>query len=76
MKSICSPISDSDWPKEIEELRNGFAGSLNVYRVMAHNPALLRAWASLRQHIVVDSALSATEGAGHPAYRVSVGFRV
>jgi len=37
----------------------GFAGKLNVYRVMAHHPALLRAWAPLRAHIVTDSALGA-----------------
>ncbi len=51
------PISDADWPDEILDLRDGFAGALNVYRVMAHHPALLRAWAPLRQHIVKDSAL-------------------
>ncbi len=51
------PISDADWPSEILDLRDGFAGALNVYRVMAHHPALLRAWAPLRQHIVNESAL-------------------
>lgn len=51
------PIPDADWPEEIADLRDGFAGRLNVYRVMAHHPALLRAWAPLRQHIVADSAL-------------------
>jgi 4-carboxymuconolactone decarboxylase len=35
----------------------GFAGQLNVYRVMAHHPALLRAWAPLRQHVVLETAL-------------------
>jgi len=39
-------------------MRAGFAGQLNVYQVMAHHPALLRAWASLRQHVVIDSSLS------------------
>lgn len=51
------PISDADWPQEIADLSGGFAGQLNVYRTMAHDPALLRAWAGLRQHIVRDSAL-------------------
>ena len=55
----CSPISDEDWPAEIVDMKDGFASTLNVYRTMAHHPALLRAWASLRQHIVKDSSLGA-----------------
>lgn len=55
--SPCPPLQDSQWPQEIEDLRGGFAGQLNVYRTMAHHPQLLRAWASLRQHLVKDSAL-------------------
>jgi hypothetical protein len=57
--SPCPPITDEDWPCEIADMKAGFAGSLNVYRTMAHHPALLRAWAPLRQHIVKDSALGA-----------------
>ncbi|MFC0810291.1 carboxymuconolactone decarboxylase family protein [Ensifer sp. P24N7] len=38
-------------------MKSGFAGALNVYRTMAHHPALLKAWAPLRQHVVKDSAL-------------------
>ena len=52
------PIADADWPAEIADLLSGFAGNLNVYRVMAHNPALLRAWAPLRGHVVQAGALS------------------
>ncbi|MCM2561674.1 carboxymuconolactone decarboxylase family protein [Lutimaribacter sp. EGI FJ00015] len=51
------PIPDGNWPEDISDLRTGFAGALNVYRMMAHHPALLRAWAPLRQHIVKDTAL-------------------
>ncbi|MFV0409667.1 MAG: carboxymuconolactone decarboxylase family protein [Paracoccus sp. (in: a-proteobacteria)] len=57
MSRPCQPIPDRDWPAEIADLQGGFAGRLNVYRVMAHDPELLRAWAPLRQHLVVDSAL-------------------
>jgi 4-carboxymuconolactone decarboxylase len=53
----CQPIEDEVWPRTISDLRDGFAGKLNVYRVVAHHPALPRAWTSLRQHIVLDSAL-------------------
>jgi len=55
--SPCPPITDADWPNAIAEMKDGFAGTLNVYRTMAHHPALLKAWAPLRQHIVKDSAL-------------------
>lgn len=51
------PLDDAAWPEPIADLRDGFAGALNVYRTMAHHPALLRAWAPLRQHLVKDTAL-------------------
>lgn len=51
------PLSDADWPEEIAEMAAGFAGGLNVYRTMAHHPALLRAWADLREHLVNATAL-------------------
>lgn len=51
------PLSDADWPDEIAGMRAGFAGGLNVYRTMAHNPALLAAWADLREHVVNRTAL-------------------
>jgi 4-carboxymuconolactone decarboxylase len=53
----CQPIRNENWPAAISDLQDGFAGKLNVYRVMAHHPALLRAWAPLRRHIVLDTAL-------------------
>ena len=56
-KSPCPPITDADWPEEIADLREGFAGQLNVYRTMAHHPALVKAWAPLREHVVKDTAL-------------------
>ncbi|MER9254449.1 carboxymuconolactone decarboxylase family protein [Mesorhizobium sp. M0598] len=55
--SPCPPLADEQWPAELEDMKSGFAGALNVYRTMAHHPALLKAWAPLRQHIVNDSAL-------------------
>lgn len=56
-----APIPDQAWPPEIEHLRHGFAGKLNVYRVMAHSPALLESWQNFRNHIVLNSAISARE---------------
>lgn len=55
--SPCPPVADAEWPDQIADMRDGFAGQLNVYRTMAHHPALLRSWAPLRQHLVKDSAL-------------------
>jgi 4-carboxymuconolactone decarboxylase len=53
------PLSDDAWPSQIADMRGGFAGRLNVYRVMAHHPALLRAWADFRDHVVVKTSLGA-----------------
>ncbi|MDD7970296.1 carboxymuconolactone decarboxylase family protein [Roseinatronobacter alkalisoli] len=52
-----APRQDSDWPDMVADMRAGFAGQLNVYRIMAHHPALLRAWGDLRTHIVQNTAL-------------------
>lgn len=40
-------------------MRLDFVGALNVYRTMAQHPALLTAWAPLRQYVVKESALGA-----------------
>lgn len=55
--SPCPPVSDDDWPEAAAHLRGGFATALNVYRVMAHHPELLAAWAPLRGHVVQRTAL-------------------
>jgi len=52
-----TPLSDAEWPGGIADMLPGFAGRLDIYRVMAHHPALLRAWSDLRQHVVIDTAL-------------------
>ena len=67
-----APIEEEAWPPLIEHLKGGFAGRLNIYRVMAHDAPLLKAWAALRDHVVLQSALT-------PAQRelviLRVGFR-
>lgn len=55
------PLTDAQWPPELADLLKGFAGGLNVYRVMAHHPALVRAWTDLRNHIVTQNALTPTQ---------------
>ncbi|OYX43025.1 MAG: carboxymuconolactone decarboxylase [Rhodobacterales bacterium 32-67-9] len=51
------PLDDAEWPEALADMQTGFAGGLNVYRTMAHHPALLRAWAGLRDHVVVQTTL-------------------
>ncbi|WP_374139412.1 carboxymuconolactone decarboxylase family protein [Sphingomonas sp.] len=55
------PLTDAEWPAEIADMREGFSGKLNVYRVMAHHPALLRAWSDFRNHVVTRSALTSMQ---------------
>lgn len=57
MAIVYPPLSDEAWPEEIADMRDDFVGRLNVYRVMAHHPALVRAWADFRNHVVVNNAL-------------------
>lgn len=59
MNLAFQPINDADWPSEIEDMLSGFAGGLNVYRTMAHHPALLKAWSDLREHVVNQTSLGA-----------------
>jgi alkylhydroperoxidase family enzyme len=51
------PLTDAEWPKDLTALLAGFAGKLNVYRVMAYHPGLLKSWETLRNHVVLDNAL-------------------
>ena len=53
------PLGDDEWPIALTTLRDSFATSLNVYRVMARHPPLLQSWTDLRDHIVLRSALGA-----------------
>ena len=53
------PIADADWPAALTAMRGGFATKLNVYRVMAHNPALLMSWRDFRNHVVLHNELDA-----------------
>jgi alkylhydroperoxidase family enzyme len=53
------PLPPEQWQAGLKHLKGSFAERLNVYRVMAHHPALLGAWAALRQHVVVDNMLGA-----------------
>lgn len=51
------PISDENWPAELEHLQGRYVGTANVYRVMAHHPALLASWSAYRDHVVTGNSL-------------------
>lgn len=57
MAAELPPLENENWPSDVSDLRLGFAGRLNIYRVMAHHPELLRAWAAHRDHLVLANAL-------------------
>jgi len=48
------PLPDAQLPPDLPD----FAKKLNVYRTMAHNAELMRAWAPLRGHVVLGGTLS------------------
>lgn len=54
-----APLDDDDLPPEAVDLCGEPAAVLNVYRVMAHHPALLKAWRDFRNHIVMNNRLDA-----------------
>ncbi len=54
---MLEPLTDADWPPELDHLKGGFTNTGNVYRVMAHHPALLSAWIGFRTHVVLQNAL-------------------
>lgn len=54
------PLTADEWPGVLADLKATFFAKAHVYRVMAHHPALVRAWTGLRQHIVLDTALGRT----------------
>jgi 4-carboxymuconolactone decarboxylase len=70
-QSSCPPLPDAQWPQSIADMREGFAGQLNVYRTMAHHPALLRAWAPLRTGNRLGSAY---EWSQHVSRARALGF--
>jgi alkylhydroperoxidase family enzyme len=55
---MLKPLADADWPDSLADMKNGFATQLNVYRSMAHYPALLAAWKNFRNHVVLNSCLT------------------
>lgn len=55
------PIEPDNWPEELQEIRNFLGKPLNIQSMMAHHPALMKAWMPFRNHVVSNSSLSARQ---------------
>lgn len=53
-----TPLSLEAWPPQLSSIISDMKGApLNVHRLIAHNPDLLKAWWGNRQHLVTGGAL-------------------
>ena len=52
------PLKPDNWPDELREIRSFLGNPLNIQSMMAHHPALLKAWMPFRNHVVANSTLS------------------
>ena len=64
-----SPLPEDEWDRQLDSVLKQLGTVLNVHRVMARHPDLMRAWTPLRQHI-------ATAGSLQPRFRELVILRV
>ena len=53
------PLIPDNWPDELKEIHCFLGKPLNVHSIMAHHPALMKAWMPFRNHVVANSTLSA-----------------
>lgn len=56
-----APLRPDDWNADVGAVRDMLPMDLNVYRTMAHHPALLQAWGPLRRQVVAETVLSRRE---------------
>jgi len=55
------PLEPKNWPDTLKEIRSFLGKPLNVQSMMAHHPALMKAWMPFRNHVVANSTLSARQ---------------
>lgn len=55
------PLDPDNWPDELDEIRSYLGNSLNIQSMMAHHPALMKAWMPFRNHVVANSTLTARQ---------------
>ena len=52
------PLELDNWPDELQEIQSFLGNPLHIQSMMAHHPALLKAWMPFRNHVVANSTLS------------------
>jgi alkylhydroperoxidase family enzyme len=58
MAETLSPLPVADWDPMLADVADDMGGMpINVHKLMAHNPALLKAWWSFRNHSVQGGSL-------------------
>ena len=55
-----APLPPSQWPEELDSIRQSLGVPLNIHKIMAHHAGLTRAWMPFRNHIVANSSLEPT----------------
>jgi alkylhydroperoxidase family enzyme len=55
-----APLSDDELPEEVRE-RFGRGPMLNIFRTLAHHPALLKRWLVFGNHVLAKSTLAPRE---------------
>lgn len=53
-----TPLPPEEWPEELAHIVADMGGKpINIHRLMANNPSLMRAWWAFRQHSVTGGSL-------------------
>lgn len=55
---LLSPLPAADWDESIQHIAQRLGDPLNIHKMIAHNPVLMKAYTPLRYHAVRDSTLS------------------
>lgn len=53
-----APLAPERWHPSLAAVREALGTPLNIHKTIARHPALLAAWAGLRQHVVAASSLA------------------
>lgn len=55
---LVTPLAAQDWPPTLDEIKTDMQGApINVHKLMAHSPDLLRAWWNFRNYAVNGGSL-------------------
>jgi alkylhydroperoxidase family enzyme len=52
------PLSEAEWPEELNDIRSYLGKPLNIHNIMAHHPELMKAWTPFRNHVIGGSTLA------------------